>query len=669
MGRREELIAEIESLKSGQTTQGPSRRDSLISEIEALKRGDQEPLGFLDPNAGRGVNLKDDPYAPIKGAVSGIGELVDVGGGGTALRSGISTAQDKGLLEGIKSLPGAYGTSSAKAPSGKEILTKAGVSEKPLSEYGVPVEPGGLLDISPAGVLGTGVDILADPSNVLPILSVVKGAGKLGIKAAEKGTEIGAKTAAKTVDVLSGTEGATKAVKKVGDIYSKAKQTVSKSLSPPRVSNWADIEKKLIKYGIDPKEATGAMEFGPRSSVSRFERAVREGPSGEDLFDGYMDTYRKLEDAADQRVNSLAGNLRLNKVEAGSELKKMIQDKERALLSNDEITYKKAGEYAPGVFITKSERPKVAALLRDLKKKAANMAEYALDSDDLAMSNQILQAVGSVEKTGMQYDRVVDLMQRIGDKAFSAPVVLGQAPKDVKALKDMYGSLSDAVKKTVEVDISPEFAKELDANNKVLSAFFKQRDRFEKVLTKDLAGEQVFESVLNRGDSKTLEALSEMFKDNPQALGPLKASLLRSMEKRSADEVLQFGQTLKNLQKNKHRLEKFFSPGELDEYAEILSLGNDMGPAVLSFSGTGASQAFQGSGIVDKITGPVLRAIKDSAALDLMKSRGRAGEPIKSGLLETIGRETKRGGLEKAGKKFQALTPGIEREREKRKKK
>jgi hypothetical protein len=60
-----------------------------------------------------------------------------------------------------------------------------------------------------------------------------------------------------------------------------------------------------------------------------------------------------------------------------------------------------------------------------------------------------------------------------------------------------------------------------------------------------------------------------------------------------------------------------FEPEELQGLAELIKLGRDYGPAIMSTSGTGASNSFRDIGA------QVLRGFRDEKALDAMKSRAR----------------------------------------------
>lgn len=84
-----------------------------------------------------------------------------------------------------------FGEDPDQAPTGKQIMQRGGVSDVPISElypkiydegpgskqdfWSLKLKKGGLMDPSLSGLLGAGVDIAADPTNLIPVEGVAKG--------------------------------------------------------------------------------------------------------------------------------------------------------------------------------------------------------------------------------------------------------------------------------------------------------------------------------------------------------------------------------------------------------------------------------------------------------------------------------------------------------------
>lgn len=138
-----------------------------------------------------------------------------------------------GALQGGKSIGESYRAGGRQlgedtlptTPSGKEIMARAGISTKSLSDVapglfsdtgeGAALKRGGILDISPAGVAGG----LAQPSTfAIPADALLAGVSKVG--------GLGAKVAGKAAEAISplaeavqaGAQGARKGIFKVGEV-------------------------------------------------------------------------------------------------------------------------------------------------------------------------------------------------------------------------------------------------------------------------------------------------------------------------------------------------------------------------------------------------------------------------------------------------------------------
>lgn len=123
-----------------------------------------------------------------RGAVSAVGsaaQFMDKYGGGASLRAGIGRAMEGKPGEAFSAAYEQYGQDPTKAPSGKDLAARAGLSTQ---EFETPLimnpfsQDGGKLKVSPAGVVGGIGEGLADPLNVLPVGKAAQGAAFLARK-------------------------------------------------------------------------------------------------------------------------------------------------------------------------------------------------------------------------------------------------------------------------------------------------------------------------------------------------------------------------------------------------------------------------------------------------------------------------------------------------------
>jgi hypothetical protein len=114
---------------------------------------------------------------------------------GAPIRAGIGAAQSG--KNPITAATKQIGENPDLAPTGKQIAQRAGVPDTALSDVapwafsesgdGMALKKGGALDITASGAAGLGLDIAADPTNIIPGVAVAKGvsaAGRLASKAA-----------------------------------------------------------------------------------------------------------------------------------------------------------------------------------------------------------------------------------------------------------------------------------------------------------------------------------------------------------------------------------------------------------------------------------------------------------------------------------------------------
>ena len=172
-----------------------------------------------------------------------------------------------------------FGEDPALAPTGKQIAADLGASTE--ETIGLPFTD---TKLSPAGVAGFGIDVIADPTNIIPVAAPAKLLAK-GTKATGKAALRGSAAAAGFAARKAGLGGAIDVTRQtaVG-----AKAALNKLFKPTVAEDFAELSEIAAKNGIDPKMLPESVEFGPSSIISRATRVQREGVLGEEILNQFQ---------------------------------------------------------------------------------------------------------------------------------------------------------------------------------------------------------------------------------------------------------------------------------------------------------------------------------------------------------------------------------------------
>lgn len=258
----------------------PEQQDALINGAPAVSTPKPPPMSKdefakLPPeqqNALAGIKPRPVRQAPPSAeqsfgnafqAVGELGEKVDRYTG-APIRKAIGELQSgKSILESLSALRDQFGKPSNTAPTGKQIAQKAGVTDKGLSDLlpgafnetgeGWKLQKGGWADISGSGAAGLGIDLAADPVNLLPLAGLAK--------KAIKSTAIGAKAL----------ETAAAPARKAAELFTKS------HLNPTQAAK-ETIGIKAIGEAADEASRAGAIKFGAsqKSTAKRLSDLVDE---------------------------------------------------------------------------------------------------------------------------------------------------------------------------------------------------------------------------------------------------------------------------------------------------------------------------------------------------------------------------------------------------------
>ncbi len=589
----------------------------------------------------------NEPPGFLEKYVAPVGRFVDRYTGAPA-RSGLMA-----LTKGEEPISAAYnqfGKAPELAPTGKEIAMQVGVPNESAglgTAYKYMAQGPSFLpesvreEFKPsqqtidtlnkptmAGVAGVGIDIAADPTNILPAAKFLKGGAGL----LSKGMIGAAKGGAIASDIATGTEIASKGLSTAEKIGESTVSTMKGLLNPKRAETYAKDLETAKKFGI-PEQALGSsIEFGPGSSITRLERALREGPTGEKLIESYKSGKDAIDSALNKQVQKIGGTGLVDQVTAGRNIREGFDRAQQKMFDGLDLMYGNVHQYAPGLYINKDSMSGLTSKLNGIRKEAIGLSKRAIDATDKEQAAQMLRAVDGIEASKGNFKQVVEQMQRIGRKAFSDKPVIGQVPIDKKKMQELYGTISDAVLDTVRKDINPEFADEIVKNNKTMSDFFSHRSNLKGALESGKADESLFNSLVGNGDTNKIASLKAIL--DPNDFMSLKNAFVSNLVKETENGI-SFKGTKNALDKNRIKAKALLEPNELKELDELVSLGSKYGEAMLSSSGTGASNSFR------DMAKNVFRGSADEQVLNKMKERARGGgTPIEmdaQGLLPSTG--------------------------------
>ena len=257
---RAEKIAKLRALRDqGQPSMS---REQKIAKLRSLRDGGQPQ----DEQKDAGL-LSQVGSAALSG-LQATGEFIDTYTGAPA-RAAIGAAQrgENPLSAGYEQ----FGEDPSQAPTGKELAQTAGVPDNALSEV-IPsffteddkeaekwfkFKKGGMADVTASGAAGLGLDIAADPTNLIPGKAVT--AGLKGVKKGvdKAGKAIGAvgKTGAKAIG---------KATSKTGAALTGLPEGVITNYIKKRKA----IDKVIAKYGDDVTGAADELRKSMNNSIS-----------------------------------------------------------------------------------------------------------------------------------------------------------------------------------------------------------------------------------------------------------------------------------------------------------------------------------------------------------------------------------------------------------------
>jgi hypothetical protein len=600
---------ELEALASGRKPQAsPSLED--LSDDELAQLAGEKPLetpSLMERVGG----------AALDGVVKA-GQFVD-SYTGAPTRSAIGALQEG--KNPLSAFVGQFGEDPAKAPTGKDIVAREGVSTE--ENIDLPL----LGKVSPAGIAGFAVDVAADPTNLLPGMTLAKG-GVRAAKATAQGAGSALATAAKGAGKLAVRTGEavepTLKASQIGavavDTAKAAKRAMDDFFQPKQAQDFRHYVDLAERNGIDPRLLPESIEFGEGSSVSRIARNVRENPLvGEMEMERFRAGLMQVDSAVDNKLAQIGGGPPLTDIEAGQVIKRGYEARVDKLFNEDaEMTYNQVIKAWPGIELTGASRERVSSKLAGIEKWAKGRISRGFTATDREQGAQVLRAVEAVKAGNGSLKQTYETMLDIGRVAYrQTKQGLGDTPPDIEKFRDLYDTLSQEFVATTRY-IDPNAAKALENTNKTIHQFLKAKEPIAKLLDNErIAPEKLFRNIVVGGDSTKLAALKEML--SPEEFNRLRASYVERYITRDSDGVINFRSLRNALQKDTSTLSALFSPEEIGDVIELAKMGEKWGPAVLSTSGTGASNILR-----DSLEG-LKSGATNRATLDFMKQKARGG--------------------------------------------
>lgn len=626
-----------------------------------------------------------------RGYLTQIGDAID-SYTGAPIRKAIGTLQDtNSLAQSVGAFTDQFGEDPSLAPTGKEIATKAGfstenaqikLSPREIEERERPFN--GLKKVaptnevfSPAGVAGLAIDIGADWTNLLPFVNVGSIAGKLGVKAPRflKGSAAAAE-AAKEADKVTGIVNANTKFVKAGELakVKDAKMSIVKAFRPDVAPDFQSIKNTLKENGISEDLLNSSHEFGEASIPARHERGVAEGPLGGSLLKKHEELHVAISNATDKKIKQIGKtDLIPDHETAGGFIQDSFDEGLDTFFKGIGETYDTALQMAPEMRLTRESE---AELMKNIGKyerwalkrledtsgaekiidsatatkgqvnKATTEMLDILDSDiqaitpeEISQAKEVLRAVqiakGAIQRTGGSAAQVRNIQKAIGKVAFESKKGATAVPSDIRKFQELYFSTQGALTDTIRSTLGNEFADELVANNKKMSALLSNRSEIAKEI-QGKNGAKLFNGIILAGDTKKIKALKEIV--SPEAWDKLRATYVNNYISRNSNGLVNYKTTRNtfNQLRKSGKIQQFMSMDEIQQLDDLLVAGERGGNAVLSTSGTGGSNAFRDmlSTAKNQIEGQVIVNLQKKSARSRAASMKPQAAPKRANLVE-----------------------------------
>jgi hypothetical protein len=575
--------------------------------------------------------LKKAGRSALESAIE-VGEFIDKYTGAPT-RAAIEKLQEGEFTGSLKAFGEQFGEDPALAPTGKEIAVKAGLS--PKESIDLPV----FGKVSPAGIAGLGIDITADPTNIIPLGA----AAKLGTRAIGK-TAKGTLSLAKK-GIAKGSAAAIRSARAKSPYFDEVSKAISLKFKPQRAPDFGELVDIAKKNKIDPEVLPEAVEFGKESVITRAMRKKGEGVLGEPILRRHENAIKEVNNAIVNNLEDVSGGRILTPEEAGQVIREGYQRSIEDFFKQIDTTYATIGERAgPGFRLDPKAQAKLNSVL-EATEESANKLVNSIDPIKQKQAKITLDAVEKLRASDGNYVQLVEDLQDIGSVGFNRQAIVGIVPPDVRAMRKLYHDVQKPMIDTIREQLGPQIADDLLENNKLMSEFLSDRNIVSKAVLNDrLADEQVFKVLVSNADTKKIDALLGMLR--PEEVSQLKGAFFDSLIKRDIEGQFTFRSLFNRLQNKQAIAERLFEPEEMDNLLDLTRLGDRLGLPILSTSGTGAAESFK------NIPEAVGRGFGNDAIIDSLKRMAR-GQKVEKVVPKGTPISLRRGRVERALKAAQ----------------
>ena len=551
----------------------------------------------------------------------------------------------KAAVRGVAKFGSQFGEDPALAPTGKAIAADLGASTE--ETIGLPFTD---TKLSPAGIAGFGIDVIADPTNIIPVAAPAKllaKGSKAGSKAALKGSAAAADFLTSKAGLGTPIASATAVGKKLAN---SSKNTFESIFKPKQAADFPELVAIAEKNGINPSGLPESVEFGPSTLISRGARVERESIGGEEALDAFMSKLSEVQRATDNKIAEIGGGTILDAVDAGNLIRRDYDRAVGEFFDNVDVSYSSITKDYPGLKLSDAAMQNLESKLVGIEKFAKGRVRRGVTQLQRGQGQGLLNSVAAIRSTNGSVKQTVEALRDIGEAAFKSENTLAAMPADVAKMRGLYGDISQALKDTVKTEVQngEAVAGALEINNKLMSDFFSDKNIVSKAIgNKSLSPEGVFRNLIAGGDTKKLEALRNIL--SPEAMQTIKASLLDSMIKRT-DDGFSYRALTNSMRIKKTNLKALLSEDELAEFSELVRLGDRFGNVFMNTSGTEISRMFKDipASILAKMTNEgFIEGLKVNARARTARQAASVGLevpvpkglniPMRRGVKETLG--------------------------------
>lgn len=555
-----------------------------------------------------------------------------------------------GILTGMDTSNYEFFEDPRQAPRGDEIAKHIGFSDQPKmidSKYGRIVtkrdETGKEvpLKISDADAVGLGIDMGADPLNVVPFSGLLKGATKAATKGAgfllKKGANL-ATGSAVPEKVMGGMADS------MGDLWKQY-------FKAERADDFQEMATIAERLGIPFEQMPEAAEFGKDSMITRMAKVQAEGPQGAKYIEKYRQANDAIQNSMNQRIANYTKNIPTNEATAGEVLKQGFDDFTEELFSQMDMTYATVHRQVPGLKLTDDAWRSVERKLNGMERWAKGRLKRGIGSKaGKTQARQLLSTINAVRATKGNYKQVVEALSDIGQEAFQSRFIQGDIPADVRRMRTLYRTISDSLIDTTRTQLGDDIADSLIQNNETMTKFFRDKSALGNIIVDDKSPEKVFRQLILNGTKKQAEALKNVLP--PETLEYLKGAFLENLLRRGPDQEFPYRSAFNSLKRRDSVANVLFSPEEIASISDDIRFGDRIAGPFMSTSGTGASNAFRGFlenvksvPINESTIGAMKQRARDAHAMPLpggdftkglLRNRGKFGTSAKGSQVYSV---------------------------------